>query len=97
MSCRPCRDDERDELLAIVNAAAEAYRGYLQAYPNSPNAYELQYNLADALFWSENYVTLLPGESRTLEGRYYKADAAQGRPSVRVHGWNVAPRVIATN
>jgi GNAT superfamily N-acetyltransferase len=26
---RPCRDDERGEILAIVNAAAEAYRGVI--------------------------------------------------------------------
>jgi GNAT superfamily N-acetyltransferase len=26
---RPCRDDEREEILAIVNAAAEAYRGVI--------------------------------------------------------------------
>ena len=31
MSCRRCRDDERDEILAIVNAAAEAYRGVIPA------------------------------------------------------------------
>jgi TolA-binding protein len=35
--------------------AAEGYRKYLEQYPNNPQAYELQYNLADALFWSENY------------------------------------------
>ena len=29
MSIRPCRDDERDEILAIVNAAAEVYRGVI--------------------------------------------------------------------
>src|SRR5688572_5986323 len=29
MTCRPCRDDERGEILAIVNAAAEAYRGVI--------------------------------------------------------------------
>lgn len=34
---------------------AEAYRGYLQAYPNSPDAYDLQYQLAEALYWSEQY------------------------------------------
>jgi GNAT superfamily N-acetyltransferase len=28
---RPCRDDERAEILAIVNAAAEAYRGAIPA------------------------------------------------------------------
>ena len=30
-SIRPCRDDERDAILAIVNAAAEAYRGVIPA------------------------------------------------------------------
>jgi GNAT superfamily N-acetyltransferase len=28
---RPCRDDERADILAIVNAAAEAYRGVIPA------------------------------------------------------------------
>jgi GNAT superfamily N-acetyltransferase len=28
-SIRPCRDDDRDAILAIVNAAAEAYRGVI--------------------------------------------------------------------
>jgi GNAT superfamily N-acetyltransferase len=28
---RPCRDDERDAIAAIVNAAAEAYRGVIPA------------------------------------------------------------------
>jgi GNAT superfamily N-acetyltransferase len=31
MSIRPCRDHERDAILAIVNAAAEAYRGVIPA------------------------------------------------------------------
>ena len=31
MSVRPCRDDERAAILAIVNAAAEAYRGVIPA------------------------------------------------------------------
>ncbi|MCA9582535.1 MAG: tetratricopeptide repeat protein, partial [Myxococcales bacterium] len=35
--------------------AAQAYRGYLNRYPNNPEAYELRYNLADALYWSEAY------------------------------------------
>jgi len=30
-SIRPCRDDERPDILAIVNAAAEAYRGVIPA------------------------------------------------------------------
>jgi GNAT superfamily N-acetyltransferase len=31
VSIRPCRDDERPAILAIVNAAAEAYRGVIPA------------------------------------------------------------------
>jgi GNAT superfamily N-acetyltransferase len=31
MTIRRCRDDERDEILAVVNAAAEAYRGVIPA------------------------------------------------------------------
>jgi GNAT superfamily N-acetyltransferase len=30
-SIRPCRDDERAEIVAIVNSAAEAYRGVIPA------------------------------------------------------------------
>jgi TolA-binding protein len=59
-SCRRIAVQERDvELLdtciARYNAAAEGYRAYLERYPNSPNAYELQFNLADALYWSGQY------------------------------------------
>jgi TolA-binding protein len=35
--------------------AATAYREYLRRYPNNPQAYELQFNLADALYWSAQY------------------------------------------
>jgi GNAT superfamily N-acetyltransferase len=31
MTIRPCRDDERDDILSIINAAAEAYRGVIPA------------------------------------------------------------------
>ena len=30
-SVRPCRDDDRDAMLAIINAAAQAYRGVIPA------------------------------------------------------------------
>ncbi|MEM1416048.1 MAG: tetratricopeptide repeat protein [Myxococcota bacterium] len=46
------RCQEANEQYAI---AAENYRAYLERYPNDPQAYELRYNLADALYWSENY------------------------------------------
>jgi GNAT superfamily N-acetyltransferase len=52
---RPCRDDEREEILAIVNAGAEAYRGVIPAdrwhEPYMP-AEELDRELAAGVeFW----------------------------------------------
>lgn len=39
--------------------------------------------------WSDNYVTLWPGESITISTTYRTADAGQGAPSVEVAGVNV--------
>jgi exo-1,4-beta-D-glucosaminidase len=45
--------------------------------------------------WDDNYVTLFGGESVTLHGRYKAADAS-GQPAwLRLHGYNVRPRVAA--
>ncbi|HKU38261.1 MAG TPA: tetratricopeptide repeat protein [Polyangiales bacterium] len=56
---RTCVEQQDLELCAQAQnqygLAAMAYRGYISRYPNSPQAYELQYNLADALYWSQNY------------------------------------------
>ncbi|MBB5954563.1 exo-1,4-beta-D-glucosaminidase [Saccharothrix tamanrassetensis] len=43
--------------------------------------------------WSDNYVTLWPGESVTLDARYRPSDLGGATPSVEVSGHNVA-RVV---
>jgi GNAT superfamily N-acetyltransferase len=52
---RPCRDDEQAAILAIVNAAAEVYRGVIPAdrwHEPYMNATELARELADGVaFW----------------------------------------------
>jgi pimeloyl-ACP methyl ester carboxylesterase/GNAT superfamily N-acetyltransferase len=52
---RPCRDDERDAILAIVNAAAEAYRGVIPAdrwHEPYMSAADLDREIADGVvFW----------------------------------------------
>lgn len=40
--------------------------------------------------WGDNYVSLLPGESRTLTARWRHDDAPAATPTVVVDGWNVA-------
>jgi hypothetical protein len=45
-----------------------------------------------ALF-TDNYVSLMPGESRRIEVRY-PAAAATGTVTVKLRGWNVAPVAV---
>jgi GNAT superfamily N-acetyltransferase len=62
---RPCRDDERGAILAIVNAAAEAYRGVIpddrwhEPYMDLP---ELDGEIADGVaFWGHQADGALTG------------------------------------
>jgi GNAT superfamily N-acetyltransferase len=87
---RPCRDDERPAILAIVNAAAEAYRGVIPAdrwrEPYMP-AEELDAEIAAGVaFWGyEDGGELLgimgiqPVRDVDLIRHAYTAPARQGR------------------
>ncbi len=41
------------------------------------------------IYWDDNYISLLPGESRTLEGEFHLEDLDGEEPEVVVSGWNV--------
>jgi len=40
-------------------------------------------------FWEDNYINLLPGESRTISARYYNSDLGKSNLSLKIDGWNV--------
>ncbi len=44
-------------------------------------------------YFSDNYVSLLPGETREIEIEY-PAGAAKGAPQVSLRGWNLVPRTV---
>jgi exo-1,4-beta-D-glucosaminidase len=44
--------------------------------------------------WSDNQVSLWPGESMTLTATYRTADLHGSEPRVRVSGWNTAERTV---
>jgi len=46
-------------------------------------------------YYSDNYVSLLPGERREIDIRY-PTSAVKGRPQVALRGWNAMPDVQAT-
>jgi len=50
-------------------------------------------NEALPVFWSDNYVSLLPGEARSFTARYAPRDL-HGPPHVVLSGWNVPRRVL---
>ncbi len=44
-------------------------------------------------YFSDNYVSLLPGETREIEIEF-PASAAKGPAQVAIRGWNLAPRMV---
>lgn len=68
---------------AAYARAAESYRAYLATYPNAPDAYELRYNLADALYWGQSYdeaATAYADVRDSLLGEHHRS--AAGRRAV---------------
>jgi Exo-beta-D-glucosaminidase Ig-fold domain/Glycosyl hydrolases family 2/Concanavalin A-like lectin/glucanases superfamily/Glycosyl hydrolases family 2, sugar binding domain/Glycosyl hydrolases family 2, TIM barrel domain len=47
-------------------------------------------------YWSDNYVSLMPGESRVLDVEY-PSTAGHGAAQVTIRGWNVTPESIAVS
>jgi hypothetical protein len=48
-------------------------------------------------FWSDNYFSLLPGESRTVTWSGEKQISPQESFNLRLEGWNVPMKIIALN
>ncbi len=46
--------------------------------------------------WTDDYVTLMPGERQRLSAAYDVADLRGANPEVVVAGWNVPSRTFAT-
>jgi exo-1,4-beta-D-glucosaminidase len=46
------------------------------------------------ILWSDNYVSLLPGEQRLVTATYAKRRLRSGKPVVKVDGWNVIPKSL---
>jgi hypothetical protein len=46
------------------------------------------------ILWSDNDITLWPGESQTITARYRDEDLQGARPVVSISGWNVPAQVV---
>jgi hypothetical protein len=45
-------------------------------------------------YFSDNYVSLLPGETREIEIEFPLA-AAHGSAQLAIRGWNLAPQIVS--
>lgn len=53
----PKRDPAgKQEYLAMYAKAVDLYRQFIQTYPESDYVYEFNYNMGEALYWSERYM-----------------------------------------
>ena len=43
------------------------------------------------VFWTDNYISLLPGEKREVSANLRKSDLAGAQPELLVDGWNLEP------
>ena len=41
------------------------------------------------VLWDDNYVTLLPGETREIEATYAPKDLGAATPALTIDGWNI--------
>ena len=46
------------------------------------------------VFWKDNYVSLMPKESRPITVTYSLSDLGAAAPAVEISGWNVAVHVV---
>jgi len=57
---------------------------------------ELQVNKGDGkdpvlpVLWDDNYVSLLPGETKTIKVAFNQADLGGAKPTLSTNGWNLA-------
>jgi exo-1,4-beta-D-glucosaminidase len=47
------------------------------------------------VFWSDNWIELAPGESRTLTARFSPNTKIEKQLVIQLNGWNIAPQVLA--
>jgi exo-1,4-beta-D-glucosaminidase len=72
------------------------------ANPSDAIAFFVFFDLVDAtsnspilpVYWDDNYISLLPGEDRTYEARFFLTDSDGEKPVLKIKGWNVEPVVL---
>jgi exo-1,4-beta-D-glucosaminidase len=73
--------------------------------PSDKLAFQIRVSLRDAatkeetlpVLWDDNYISLLPGESREIEAHYLPQSKLPAKFTLRVEGWNVDTENLPVN
>jgi exo-1,4-beta-D-glucosaminidase len=73
--------------------------------PSDKLAFQVRFSLRDAatkdeilpVLWDDNYISLLPGESREIEAHYLPQSKLPAKFTLRVEGWNVDTENLPVN
>jgi hypothetical protein len=92
LQAKATRQDEGDKVRVTVTLRNPGSQVALMAHVQLRHGASSSQNAARVLpvFYSDNYVSLVPGESRTIVIEAAQADLKGESPLVTVDGWNVA-------
>lgn len=85
---RPAKDGEAVQVRLKNTSAALAFQVRLAVEAGKPGEEILP------VLWEDNYVSLLPGEERTVEARFPSKHSIGSHPTLKVSGWNIEPETL---
>jgi exo-1,4-beta-D-glucosaminidase len=85
---RPAKDGESVQVHLKNTSAALAFRVRLAVEAGKPSEEILP------VLWEDNYVSLLPGEERTVEARFPSKHSIGSHPRLKITGWNIEPDTL---
>jgi exo-1,4-beta-D-glucosaminidase len=85
---RPAKDGESVQVRLKNTSAALAFQVRLAVEAGKPSEEILP------VLWEDNYVSLLPGEERTVEARFPSKHSIGSHPTLKISGWNIEPETL---
>jgi len=85
---RPAKDGESVQVRLRNTSAALAFQVRLAVEAGKQGKEILP------VLWEDNYVSLLPGEERTVEARFPGKHSIGLHPTLKISGWNIEPETL---
>jgi exo-1,4-beta-D-glucosaminidase len=86
---RPAKDGASVQVRLKNTSAALAFQVRLAVEAGTPREEILP------VLWEDNYVSLLPGEERTIEAHFPSQQPIGSHPTLKISGWNIEPETLA--